>query len=68
MITFDTREREECVTVPTTVVAGDMLTLNFFIYLELLDDPSGRIVLRPSVAIVEIISEKMYNISFLCLS
>ena len=59
MITFDAREREECITVPTTVVADVVST--FFIYLDLLDDPGGRIVLRPSVAIVVIMSEEMYS-------
>ena len=59
IITFDAREREECVTVPTTVVAADVLT--FPIYLELSDEYGGRIVLRPSVATVVIMSEEMYN-------
>ena len=59
IITFDAREREECVTVPTTVVAADVLT--FSIYLELFDEYGGRIVLRPSVATVVIMSEEMYN-------
>ena len=57
-LTFDVREREKCVAVPVTVDAGvEMLS----VHLELLGEPGGRILLRPSVATIEIISKEMYN-------
>ena len=57
-LTFNVREREKCAAVPILVDAGVEM---FFVNLELLGEPGGRILLRPSVATIEIISKEMYN-------
>ena len=56
ILTFDTGEQEECVSVPI-VIDTDMEI--FLVNIELLGEFGGKIQLIPSVATIEIIGEKM---------